>query len=501
MSLLQAAAQYLGLGTGPADLPLLAGRRQLLMGGGLVAALAARPARAAGGRLSPTQWLVNRLTFGWTPEEQALADQLGYDGYLEYHLNYTAIDDSALDAQLANLTTLSMSATELAALPAGQVIGELVTAAILRAVFSKRQLFERMVEFWTDHFNIDITIGFDRFLKTVDDREVIRQYALGSFPQLLTASARSPAMLYYLDNASSQAAAPNENYARELMELHTIGVDGGYTQTDVEEVARCFTGWTINLSGNPATRFTFLFRPDWHDDGSKWVLGNYIPPGGGISDGYVVLNILANHPSAATFIAGKLCSKFWGENPPDSLVSNVAATYTQTGGDIKAMLRTLFHDPLATPEAAPLRYKRPFHYYASSLRAVGATITNASGITTQLDAAGHRPFHWPAPNGYPDVFAKWVGLILPRWNFNALLCNSKTPGLTGTNWSTATFFQGVQNTADASASHINNRLFGGQMDADDYARIRDYMLPNPPTNQRKREAVGLALSSPGFQWY
>ncbi|HLP85206.1 MAG TPA: DUF1800 family protein, partial [Phycisphaerales bacterium] len=169
--------------------------------------------------------LVDRITFGVTPEELTLARQLGYQGYLEYHLNHLAIDDSAMDTRLAALTTLTMTYPQLLTQTFGFVRNELTEATLVRAVFSKRQLFERMVELWTDHFNIEIATV--QYYKTADDRDVIRPNALGTFPNLLNASARSPAMLYYLNNDVSTAANPNENYARELMELHTLGVDGG----------------------------------------------------------------------------------------------------------------------------------------------------------------------------------------------------------------------------------------------------------------------------------
>ncbi len=315
---------------------------------------------------SDTQWLVNRITFGSTAEELALAESLGYEGYLEHHLDYTAIDDSALDARLAAYPTLTMEPWELVPVPAGEARNALIEACVLRSVFSKRQLFERMVEFWTDHFNIDIRNGNDQWLKTVDDREVVRAHALGSFPEMLSASAHSPAMLVYLDNNTNLAGNPNENYARELMELHTMGVDGGFTQRTVEEVARCFTGWTTyGKSTNPESlAWSFRYRANRHDDNAKVLLGQRIRAGGGINDGLTVLDILATHPSTARFIARKLSSWFWGYDPPDGLVDSVASTYTVTGGDIKAMLRTLFMSGDAM--TAPPKYKRPLHLVASA---------------------------------------------------------------------------------------------------------------------------------------
>ena len=197
--------------------------RRLLIGGALLSGLYARTAKA-GPPASSVHWLVRRLTLGETEAELATANSLGYQGYLDYQLDYTAIDDSAIDARIASYSTLTMEPNVLRTFQLQSLItNELIEATILRSVFSRRQLYQRMVEFWTDHFNIDHNTGFTRFLKTVDDREVIRPYALDTFPNMLMASAKSPAMLVYLDNISSIAGNPNENYARELMELHTLG--------------------------------------------------------------------------------------------------------------------------------------------------------------------------------------------------------------------------------------------------------------------------------------
>lgn len=480
-------------------------RRDLLSAASILGSWLARPSAArADAPFSATHWLVNRLTMGWTPEEQALADSLGYANYLEYHLNYTAIDDSAIDARIATYTTLSMQPYQLIGLSTSQLQTELTEAAILRSVFSKRQLYQRMVEFWTDHFNIDITKDNDKYLKTIDDRDVIRANALNTFPALLSASAHSPCMMEYLDNDTSVSGNANENYARELMELHTLSVNGGYTQTDVTEVARCLTGWQYYSSGyaTQTLRWTFRFNSGQHDNGAKTVLGHAIPAGSGINDmegvgaPLGVLKILTDHPSTANFIATKLCKWFYSYSPPQSLIDAVAATYTSTGGDIKAMIRTLFNT--CDPAAAPLKYKRPYHHFVSALRATAAAVTTSSGIRTNLTSAGHLPFIWGPPDGYPDTLDAWVGLILPRWNFGASLLNGN---ISGSTVDVTAFFQGVTATADAMADQINARLFGGAMPTADRNRVRDYLLPNPPSATRQKEAIGLAIGSPGYQWY
>jgi len=474
-------------------------RRGWMIGAGLAAAGLARQAGAAPPR-STGRWLINRITYGYTPEEQTLIDQLGYYGYLEYQLNYQAIDDSALQARLQPYTTLNYSPYLLYTEHASIVVNQLIEATILRAVYSRRQLYQKMVEFWSDHFYVSATKSFNPWLKTVDDRQVARPHALGFFPQMLRASAQSVAMLMYLDNQLSVAGNQNENYARELLELHTLGVDGGYTQQDVVEVARCFTGWGHYEGNDYNNWFTFHFDPAKHDDGQKIVLGNVIPAGGGINDGFLVLDILARHPSTARFIAGKLCRRFYGYDPPQSLIDSVAASYTATNGDIKSMLRTLFNN--VDPTTAPLKLKRPFDLFASAIRATGAHIAGTptqfgSDLRAQYASAGHEPFQWLTPDGWPEKLAHWSGLLLPRWNFGSLLVNQNLGGISV---DIEAFLAGA-NTAQGIVNRIDAVMFGGGMSPADKNMIRDYLLPDPPSEARKREAVALAIASPGYQWY
>ncbi len=472
-------------------------RRKLLAGGSLLAGLWSAKAQAAPSP-SPSRWLVNRLTLGYTPAEHLLADSLGYHGYLEYHLNPAAINDSACDARIQPYSFLSWPPWALLASNSSYVSNQLVDATILRAVYSKRQLFERMVEFWTDHFSIDLFTVQNVWLKMVDDRDVIRAHALGTFPELLAASAQSASMMQYLGNYISVSGNPNENYARELMELHTLGVDGGYTQQDVQEVARCLTGWGV--SDSTPNQGAFLYRPTWHDNTSKTVLGYNIPAGGGFNDGLIVLDILVNHPSCAKFIAKKLCRRFYGYSPPQSLIDSVAATFTATGGDIKAMLRTLFNN--VDPMTAPLKFKRPFHYFVSALRALNAQVPSVPAATgsplrTRLAENGHEPFRWLTPDGYPDSLDAWGGAMLPRWNFAASLMHDE---LTNVTVDVNAFLAGAT-TADAIANRIDQVVFASKMAPAEKTVIKNYMLPDVPSYETIREAIGLAISSPGFQWY
>lgn len=441
--------------------------------------------------------LIQRITFGPTLEELNLAQSLGYSGYLERHLNHLALDDSAVEARVADPIRLSMLPRTLVNNYGPDVlIPMLVEATILRALFSPRQLFERMVEFWGDHFNIYVVDDEQHVLKTINDREVIRANALGTFPILLQRVAQSPAMLAYLNGQENVAGLPNENYARELMELHTMG-PGNFTQQDVTEVARCFTGWGF-VPWTPGTDFTygtFRFRADLHDNGQKNVLGNIIPAGGGINDGLTVLQILCDHPATANFIARKLCIRFLGDNPPLGAIDSVAATYTSTGGDIKAMLRKILHPDLL--HQAPPKLKRPFHFVVSAIRALGCGINEATPLRYWLDTSGHQVFHWGPPNGYPDSFDFWAGSLLPRWNWGGQFGSNTIQDLP---FDTTTFFAGAA-SATAAADRIDARLFMGGMNSGDKLAVKTYLATNILNTFTYRSAIGLALASPGFQTF
>jgi len=290
--------------------------------------------------------LLRRATMGPTTDDYSRIDSLGYDRWLDEQLDYARLDDSALeDALLDGLPTLNMSAARLHRefednpfIP----IFELWVATLFRAMYSPRQLFERMAIFWSDHFSIDIFGDYMEFLKPVDERQVARAHALGKFPAMLAASAHSPAMLIYLTNDTNEKNHPNENYARELMELHTMGADNGYTEADVKEVARCFTGWTWTdpyRDGSPDQVGTFRFSNPIHDNSRKKVLGRVIPSGGGINDGERVLTILAGRKETADYIATKMLRWLHGYEPSRKLVRKVSKAYQRTDGDIRAMVR------------------------------------------------------------------------------------------------------------------------------------------------------------------
>ncbi len=391
-----------------------------------------------------------------------------------------------------------------------RIAAELQASRILRAVYSERQLQEVMVDFWTNHFNVFAGKGADRWLLVSYDRDTIRPNAMGKFSDLLVATAQSPAMLFYLDNfqsvspnaqlgpgaglglraqqgqrggrggllggllgsgqarqaqrypngtggqgqpqpppnAQQQRRGINENYARELMELHTLGVDGGYTQKDVQEVARCFTGWTIfaprgagaatqaMLNGPRADMLRenagkFFFNPRAHDDGEKIVLGHKIPAGGGMKDGLTVLDILAHSSSTAKFVATKLVRHFVSDNPAAGLVDRVAAAFTRSDGDIRQTLRAIFFSPeFNSPEAYRAKIKRPFELTISAIRTLGGETTGGPQLHQWIARMGEPLYGFQTPNGYSDTAESWVntGGLLERLNFGLTLASNRIPG-------------------------------------------------------------------------
>ncbi len=362
-----------------------------------------------------------------------------------------------------------------------QALGELQHAKLARAVLSERQLEQVLVDFWFNHFNVDARKQSVRAAVVGYEREVIRPNVFGSFRELLGATAQSSAMLVYLDNWRSskdytvepieqamverartemmgevpvENVAPtrrglNENYARELLELHTLGVDGGYTQKDVQEVARAFTGWTLNpLTG------AFVFRARWHDDGAKKILGTEFAGGGGRRDGEKVLDLLAAHPATARHIARKLCQRFVADEPPEGLVERVAQAFSESKGDLRATYEALFFSPeFFAAEHMRVKTKSPFEFVASALRASGAEFVEVTGLRGRqpvrvmeagaslgrggdrlanlprktamlhLVEMGQPLYAWGPPTGFPEDSSTWVsaGALVSRLNFSLAL--------------------------------------------------------------------------------
>ena len=496
----------------------------LVRGGMLFAEADTQTSAATGAEERQIIHLLNRLSYGPRPGDIERVKRVGLDKYLEQQLRPETIDDAAIEARIAGLDSLRMTTAEIAEKypeprmvaqelglrrpaeaqqeamaaepgqsqqgspadapeirpqqqqarqqilayyaehglkPPNALLQELRTQKLLRAVYSERQLLEVMTDFWFNHFNVFWGKGADRWLTTDFEMHAIRPHAMGKFKDLLLATAKSPAMLFYLDNflsSSPDAKWParrgqspeqlqadpqrqafvneqrqrqpgiNENYARELMELHTMGVDGGYTQKDVAEVARCFTGWTIE---QPRRGARFVFRNWMHDNGGKTVLGHKIPAGGGIEDGDMVIDILAHHPSTAWFVSTKLARRFVSDNPPPVLVNRLAAVYMNTDGDIREMLRTVFTSAeFYAAEAYRAKIKSPFELAVSAVRALDGDTDGSPRLAQFLAKMGQPLYQYPPPTGFPDRAEQWVntGALLERLNFGLALSANRIPG-------------------------------------------------------------------------
>jgi uncharacterized protein (DUF1800 family) len=331
---------------------------------------------------------------------------------------------------------------DLSAGPAQVVARDLMEGKLLRAIYSDRQLEEVLTDFWFNHFNVYLDKGADHYLVTEYERDAIRPHVLGKFRDLLEATAKSPAMLFYLDNWQSVAPAPtparaanqprrglNENYGRELMELHTLGVDGGYTQKDVTEVARCFTGWTIL---QPQRGGDFVFNPRAHDNGAKVVLGVKISAGGGMSDGEKVLDILARHPSTAHFISRELAQRFVADNPPDTLVNRMAQTFLKTGGDLREVMKTMLASKeFWSVDAYRTKMKSPLELVASAVRVEDGQVDYALSLANQVAQLGEPLYRKQEPTGYSNLGKEWVNTagLLARMNFALQLADNRIPGV------------------------------------------------------------------------
>ncbi|MFQ5929802.1 MAG: DUF1800 domain-containing protein [Acidobacteriota bacterium] len=494
--------------------------------------------------------VLNRLGFGPGPGDIEKVKAVGIEAYIEQQLHPTSIPDFVVEGKLAKFKTLTMTTGELAEMyptrqqprrqrPSDQrksgkqgemqqetspdrAMGEpslgtdteaakkmqearrkarmalqqiqieLSLAKLLRAVYSERQLQEVMVDFWMNHFNVFIAKGLNRIFTTDFEQNVIRPRALGKFEDLLIATAKSPAMLFYLDNWVSSAPAEvmekrisalrkrlaarfrdiqrrrrgaarprrggsrpererggrvlneeqrrmremmlvlrrakglNENYGRELMELHTLGVDGGYSQEDVIQVAKCLTGWTVT---RPRQRGAFRFEPLLHAQGDKVVLGQTIKSAG-IEEGEQVIKILALHPSTARFISTKLVRRFVADDPPEDLVNAASRTFERTGGDIREVLRTIFtHPQFFSEQIYQAKVKKPLELVVSSLRAVGAEVEPARYLLRTLTEMGEALYLCLEPTGYPDVASAWINTnsLLKRLNFAIALAANRIP--------------------------------------------------------------------------
>ena len=484
------------------------------------------------------QHVLNRLGFGARPGDVAKVRGMGVDQWIAQQLASDRIDDRAAERVVSSYEMLGRPTTELLAMyEDGQlairrqgkqlaqhgdttsqkdlraellrdnpqlrdklrqnqrILGDVQSSRLARAVVSERQLDEVMTDFWENHFSVFAGKGLVRLFIPAFDRDVIRPRALGSFRDLLGAVAKSPAMLFYLDqwqnaadsvhptlaNARQQRPARraavmqrpgapvrprrglNENYARELLELHTLGVDGGYTQHDVVEVARALTGWTMN----PRANAEFVFRPEMHDAAQKVVLGHVLPEGRGIEDGDAVLDIVGRHPATAKFIARKLVIRFVSDAPPPALVNRAQQKFLETNGDIREVVRTIVTSPeFFSRPAYRSKVKSPFELVASALRAVGAQPDTTMRSAQLVAFLGAPLFGHQAPNGWPETGDAWMnsGAILNRINFGLGLAAGRFPGASVKQWTESARLDNVPREQQVEA--VVNAFLGGQASPD-----------------------------------
>ncbi|HJQ38202.1 MAG TPA: DUF1800 domain-containing protein [Thermoanaerobaculia bacterium] len=403
-------------------------KRLILIGAAML--IAAHPSTDERAR---AEHALNRLAFGARPGDVERVMRMGVDRWIDEQLHPERIADRAFPAiadpkipERRRGSQLSDEEKKALRAEARKTITALTSQRILRAAESERQLNEVMVDFWMNHFNVFAQKGLDRFFIAAYERDTIRPRIWGRFEELLLATAKSPAMLFYLDNARSRRDAINENYARELMELHTLGVDGGYTQKDVTELARVFTGWSIGRDGQ------FVYRRALHDAGAKTVLGHRFREGGGIEEGEAMIRALARHPSTAKFIAAKLAQRLVSDTPPPALVDRVAKRFLATNGDLRETVKAVIDSREFWDEKNyRAKVKSPFEYTISAVRAAGAKIDDPLPIGRELRKIGEPLYFAQPPTGYSDKSEAWSsdGALVARLNFVAALAANKMPGV------------------------------------------------------------------------
>jgi uncharacterized protein (DUF1800 family) len=526
---------------------------------------------------------LNRLGFGARPGDVDRVLKTGVDTWIDQQLHPEVIPDRELDARLQTIPTLKMSdaemmlkyyrpivearrdrknakndgqpdikdkeAMQMLRKNAQQVTADLVSQRIIRAAESDRQLNEVMVDFWFNHFNVFVGKGIDRFLLTSYERDVIRPHIWGRFEDLLLATAKSPAMLFYLDNARSVAEPANrpkmthrpgggfrggmfgrrmpvdedqmmrrraqqqnanknkgglnENYAREIMELHTLGVDGGYTQKDVTELARVFTGWTI---APPQQGGGFIFRRALHDVGPKTVLGVHFPAGGGMEEGEKMIHILAHSPATAHHIAYELAQRLVADDPPKALVDRVAKQFLDSDGDLRQTVKAVIDSPeFWDPQYYQAKVKSPFEYAISAVRAIDGQVTDAIPIARELQKIGEPLYGAQPPTGYSDKADVWVntGALLNRLNFALALAANKMPGVRSD--VVALIPADAATDPHKSVDALALALTGGDLSEATRTTIRSRLVErkapamDPWDNTQIPMIAGLILGSPEFQ--
>ena len=472
---------------------------------------------------------LNRLAYGPRPGEVDRVAALGVMHWVDQQLDPGRLPDRVLAGREREFAILSLDPEGLARIfaaarrdrverrrefnqamaPASQalsrlrqLVGQVQQLAVVRAVLSERQLQEVMTDFWVNHFNVYSGKGADRVLMPIYIEHTIRPRALGTFEDLLLATAQSPAMMFYLDNwesvakgARSGARGPNENYARELLELHTLGVDGGYTQRDVMEVARVFTGWSI---ARPAQSGRFAFNAWAHDMGEKTVRGVRFPAGGGQEEGIRLLKLLANDPATMRFVSHKLCARFVRDEPPDGCVDDAVAAWQRSGGDIPDVVRAIVRTPdFWSAQTMRAKIKTPLEFVVSAVRAVGGEPDTTLELAEVVGRLGQPLYMEPSPTGYPESQEEWVnsGALLHRMNAAVALAAGRLPGVTIS-------LDGVlapTDEPDTLIHAVDTRLLGGILSPRSRAVMREQVDAVRNRVAARALAVGLALGGPEFQ--
>jgi uncharacterized protein (DUF1800 family) len=454
--------------------------------------------------------LLNRIGYGPRPGDVERILGTGLERYIQGQLDAPA--DPELDSRLRGLITLDYPISQVLTLynadqrSVGVILDELYTAKVIRAVHAQNQLQEVLVDFWFNHFNVYVQDGFARFSTAAYEREAIRPHALGRFRDLLGATATHPAMLFFLDNYLSRATVTaggrvvrglNENYGRELLELHTVGVDAGYTQDHVIDAARCFTGWGID---NLSTSGRFVYRPQFHDTGAKSVFGLSLPAGGGQDDGEKLLDYLASHPKTAAFIAKKLAQRFVADDPPARVVDRAAAAFESSGGDIREVMRAILGSADFWAEAFGAGKPRtPLEFTASALRAADAQVSNGRAVVAYLQNMGMPLYSCVPPTGYSNRGADWINPSsqLYRMNFGLDLGAGAIAGVSADVRGMVRRMGGDSEDPRSVASTISAEIFGKGLSPSTLAAA-SRVAPGGSVSVAARVA-GLCLASPEMQ--
>lgn len=503
--------------------------------------------------------VLNRLAYGPLPGQVDDVARAGVIRWIDRQLDPGAIADDDVDDIVRRSALLRYDQTELATLfveaqrrrsalqrqglseteirremgMAGgveprRVLPELQRLHVTRAVSSERQLNEVMVDFWVNHFNVYAAKGLDRFLIASHVEDVIRPRALGKFEEILIASARSPAMLFYLDNAQSVMAGSrppelermmaraerrgglspeqrqrlerrlprglNENYARELLELHTLGVDGGYDQRDVQEVARILTGWSVS---RPQEGAEFRFHAWAHDRGEKTVLGKVFPAGRGQDEGIDLLRFLATHPATQHHLAHKLCERFVADEAPDGCVDAAVRAWRRTDGDIRQVVRAIVTSPeFWSPTARRAKTKTPLEFVVSAVRATGGQPDSTPRLANAVRRLGQPLFLESAPTGYPETQEEWVnsGALFNRMNLAMAIAAGRLPGVI---YPAEDPFSA--DDVEELLGRINALVFGGTLSQRTSTIVAAEVADLTDPTQRRIMALGLTLGGPDFQ--